>query len=275
MLPNLIIIGAAKSGTTSLHYYLSLHPQISMSEKKELDFFIGELNWNKGIRWYESYFTGEAAVFGESSPRYTLLPRYRGVAERMHLVVPEARLIYVLRDPVERIISHYTYNRHGATEERPFQSALKEDDRYLCGSKYCMQLEQYLKYYSLSKILIITAEELYQHRTETLQKVFRFLDVDDSFCTPKFSGLKLETRYQRRKNRVGLLLERLNNLTIVNRIPRDLRDNIGKFIYIPFSEKSERLVLTEDVRQELIRDLKDDIDRLRKLTGQTFEHWCL
>jgi len=108
-LPNLIIIGAMKCATTSLHYYLNLHPQISMSEEKELDFFIHKNNWHKGIEWYKTNFTGNASVYGESSPNYTKYPFFNGVPERMHAVVPDAKLIYVVRDPIERIISHYIH----------------------------------------------------------------------------------------------------------------------------------------------------------------------
>jgi hypothetical protein len=77
MLPNLVVIGGAKCGTTSLHHYLSLHPEIFMSHPKELDFFIEEANWNKGIRWYESKFKAPGKVIrGESSPRYTRYPTF-------------------------------------------------------------------------------------------------------------------------------------------------------------------------------------------------------
>ena len=71
MLPNLIIIGAMKCGTSALHRYLGLHPEISMSDEKELNFFIEGMNWEKGLAWYESMFTGKAKVHGESSPDYT------------------------------------------------------------------------------------------------------------------------------------------------------------------------------------------------------------
>ncbi len=64
MLPNLIVIGAAKCGTTSLHHYLSLHPEIKMSRRKELNFFIAECSWRKGIEWYQSNFTGQAKIYG-------------------------------------------------------------------------------------------------------------------------------------------------------------------------------------------------------------------
>ena len=90
MLPNLIVIGAAKCGTTSLHEYLDAHPEIAMSREKELYFFIEEKNWNKGLAWYESNFDPHARVRGESSPGYTVFPLYQGVPERMAAIVPNA-----------------------------------------------------------------------------------------------------------------------------------------------------------------------------------------
>ena len=80
MLPNLIVIGAAKCGTTSLHEYLNEHPEISMSSEKELYFFVEEKNLGKGLAWYESQFDPSAPVRGESSPGYSAFPLYRGVA---------------------------------------------------------------------------------------------------------------------------------------------------------------------------------------------------
>ena len=80
-LPNLIIIGGLKCGTTSIHHYLGLHPEIQMSKPKELNFFVEELNWDLGLDWYASRFDDRFKVRGESSPHYTNLPRFDGVAE--------------------------------------------------------------------------------------------------------------------------------------------------------------------------------------------------
>ncbi len=96
MLPNLIIIGAQKCATTSLHYYLSLHPHIFMSREKELNFFIFERNSHKGIEWYKSNFVIKANISGESSPDCTNYPFFDGVPERMYSVVPKAKLIYII-----------------------------------------------------------------------------------------------------------------------------------------------------------------------------------
>jgi hypothetical protein len=90
VLPNLIIIGGMKCGTTGLHFYLGLHPEVSMSRQKEVNFFVGERNWAKGIEWYKSHITGEVKVYGESSPSYHA---GTGVPERMASVVPQAKLI--------------------------------------------------------------------------------------------------------------------------------------------------------------------------------------
>src|ERR671915_243608 len=78
-LPNLVIIGAQKCGTSVLHYYLGLHPEVSMSKPKELNFFIEERNWPRGVEWYRGHFDPEARVRGEASPNYSAFPQHDGV----------------------------------------------------------------------------------------------------------------------------------------------------------------------------------------------------
>src|SRR5919106_4193832 len=98
-LPTFVIIGAQKCGTTALHSYLSRHPEVSMSRPKELDFFVEGANWEKGVDWYRSRFDGAAKARGESSPNYTAHPMLAGVPERMAELVPDAKLIFMVRDP--------------------------------------------------------------------------------------------------------------------------------------------------------------------------------
>jgi hypothetical protein len=98
MLPNLIVIGAQKSGTSSFYHYLTFHPEIFMSSHKELNFFCKELTWEKGMRWYKSHFQDKTRkIRGEVSPTYTQYPLYKGVPERMHSILPDAKLIYLIK----------------------------------------------------------------------------------------------------------------------------------------------------------------------------------
>src|SRR5918996_3904116 len=125
-LPNLVVIGGLKCGTTSLHHYLNLHPAIHMSRPKELNFFVAELNWSLGTDWYASHFRADAAVRGESSPHYTNLPRFAGVAERISSVLPDAKLIYMVREPVDRALSNYLHNVAGGDGRRALGEGLPD-----------------------------------------------------------------------------------------------------------------------------------------------------
>jgi len=277
-LPNMIIIGAAKCATTSLHYYLGLHPQISMSRQKEINFFI-QRNWVRGVKWYMSRFQGEARVHGESSVGYTFHPFARGVPGRMHSVVPEARLIYILRDPIDRIVSDYVhcYADRMWGEDRTIDDALAHLDNnpYVCRSQYYMQLEKYLDYFPKSHILIVTQEDLFHRRRQTLQEIFGFLNVDETFYSRKFFNVKHKTIEKRRKNQIGFFLKRLSETNMAKIFSADLRRNIGKIVYFPFSTNIEKPVLGNGLRQELVDYLQDDMNRLRQYTGRVFDGWCV
>ena len=155
-LPNALIIGAAKCGTTSLHNYLASHPDICMSSVKETAFFVAERNWSKGLAWYRSHFRGQARVCGESSPAYTMHPRFSGVPERIHQVIPDVKLIYLVRDPIERIRSDYAHRVSLGTEREPLDKALFGPDArpwYIDNSRYDYQIRQYLQVFSRERIL--------------------------------------------------------------------------------------------------------------------------
>jgi hypothetical protein len=191
MLPNLIIIGAGKCGTTALHYYLQEHPQIYMSTRKELRFFSGE-NWERGLTWYEAHFDSSCPVRGEASPQYTVYPGLPDAPQRMHAVIPDAKLIYLVRDPIDRIVSDYVHAYAARWENKPFRQAVAASlaNRYVSASRYFMQLEQYLHYFSPDRIMIINRQDLLVHRRRTLRAVFRFLGVNEQFDSPRFNEIR-------------------------------------------------------------------------------------
>jgi hypothetical protein len=280
MLPNLIIIGAQKCGTSALHHYLGLHPEISMSEEKELNFFLEDKNWPLGRAWYESNFTGQARIYGEASPDYTNYPTFGGVPERMHALVPDAKLIYMVRHPIERIVSQYMHNRWSGVETRSIDEAIRGTDkvpmertRYVRRSSYYMQLQQFLHYYAKENVLVLTQEDLFQRRKDTLQKIFRFLGVDDSFESEKFSELVHESSAKDAKNRLGLALAKGRERGIIRKLPAAIRRPAVKLVQSVTRSRIERPALDDHLRRRLIEILEPDINQFRAFTGRPFEDW--
>ena len=111
-----------KCGTTSLHNYLNLHPEIYMQEEKELDYFIEKRNYKKGLNWYKSKFNSKnSKILGESSPYYTKYPLFKDVPKNIFNLIPDIKMIYIVRDPITRLISHYKHNYMLGREKRSFK----------------------------------------------------------------------------------------------------------------------------------------------------------
>lgn len=275
-LPNLIIIGAMKCATTSLHYYLNLHPEISMSAQKELNFFTEAFNWHKGLPWYTSWFTEHSNVRGEASPSYTSYPYHTGIAERMYATIPDAKLIYLVRDPVERLLSHYMHSYIERKDHRPLDEvATDPSTKYICYSRYFTQLEQYLAYYPASQILIVEQEALRNRRAHVLREVFEFLDVDPDFYDPRYRWERHRTNLKRRKTALGLRLAQTRPMQLLQRLPHRLRWPIEEAILWPFSRRVERIEPSGTLRQRIVDLLQDDVARLRAHTGKSLENWSL
>ncbi|WP_165357502.1 sulfotransferase [Sphingosinicella sp. CPCC 101087] len=278
MLPNLIVIGAMKAGTTSLHQYLSLHPEICMSDPKETDFFVETGNWQRGLAWYQSSFARPAAIWGDASPNYTAYPHLKGVPERMHSVVPDAKLIYVVRDPIARMVSNYLHNVHGGREERPIAEALLDpSSRYLNRSRYYLQVRQFLDYYDQSRIMIVSSEELSADRVKVLREVFAFLGVDDTFRSDEFHGVS------------GASAEHKRQLTLMGRLSRGLAravepimpsrneawSELKQSARLLLSRERARPMLKDDARERIADLLAEDVAQFRSWSRVDFNNWSI
>ncbi len=277
MFPNLIIIGAQKCATTSIHYYLSLHPQVFMSRPKELNFFINEHNLKKGLAWYQYHFQKPATIKGEASPLYTNFPEYVGIAQRMHAHVPNAKLLYIVRDPIRRIISNYIHNYADHIDNRTFVDAMAPMDAnpYVDRSRYCMQLEQFLAFYPRHRILLIALEDLARNPRIVMQRIFQYLNVDHTFFSRRFFLRMHSAKYKRRKNALGLRLMNHNYSKLLAVLPIELQGILEKLLFLPLSKKVPPLQIPPDLMQNLKKRLIDDTDQLRWLTGNRFEYWTI
>jgi hypothetical protein len=278
MLPNLLVVGAMKAGTTSLHYYLSQHPEIFMSEDKEPTFFTVEKNWHRGVPWYSSLFPEGTAIRGESSPDYTKFPAIQGVPERLHSVVPDARLLYLVREPVARIVSHWVDSYSYGRTHKPIDQELAryEDHHYVNCSRYHMQIEQYLERFDRSRLLVVTTEALHDAPERTMGRIFRFLEVDPSFTSPEFETVLYTAEEKRRKTRAGYAL-----VGLAQRVKHSpLRPFLSPRLMAPvraFNKRAAKPIarpaLADSLRQELVECLRPDVARLRELTGESLSEW--
>jgi hypothetical protein len=287
MLPNFLIIGAAKAGTTSLYRYLARHPEIFMSRPKELKFFVEEHNWSRGVEWYEQQFTGagDAIARGEASTHYTAYPHFGGVPRRIADVIPDTRLIYVIRQPIDRMISHYWMRvRQGKERERSIERALLTDERYVDSSRYSMQIEQYLEYFRLDRLMIIISDDLRTSRGPTLQRVCRFLGVD-----PRKMPVDVDIEYNtaRSKSSRAIRPSARTALQTIRRIPGivrlsamappGLKMKVGRSITHPAVTTDFVVVrsISANARRELETRLRPDITRLGRYIEADFDGWGL
>ena len=261
-----MIIGSQKCGTTALHAYLARHPEISMSRPKELDFFIEELNWSRGLDWYRSRFDPEAPVRGESSPNYTAHPVYAGVPERMAELIPDAKLIFMVRDPVDRVRAGYYHQYSNRTESRPIREAVLDPaSAHIPRSMYHLQLTRFLERYPMERVLLLEQDELRDDRRDALRRVYRFLGVDEEFWHDTFSEPLLESATRGRRTRLGAF-------TAKRLKPRHWRRIRDRRL---FAKPYEQSPMPEDLRKQVVERLSDDVSAFRELTGRPFASWSV
>ncbi len=278
-LPNLIIVGGLKCGTTSIHHYLGLHPEIQMSKPKELNFFVEELNWDLGLDWYASRFDDRFEVRGESSPHYTNQPRFAGVAERIHEHCPDARLLYMVRDPIKRILSHWVHATGAGYETREMVPTLSQpDSSYMQRSMYWMQLQPYLELFDRAQIEIVTQEELQTEREATMRKAFGFAGVDESFTSEQFdrewekSSAKQGDKYQFMEKLIKLPGFRSFDRNF-DRLPESMRWIVEKVVHDPDKPPAEKPKLPDDLFETVRARFGDDVAALQKFAGREFAGW--
>jgi len=191
--PNLFVIGAMKSGTTTLHDALGKHPEIFMAPCKEPNYFLGmplrDHSWfddhpyDSQGRWYFKLFdeakrNPRVKYAGESSTDYAKYPLFKECAERIKAFNPNAHFIYIIRDPIERTISHYWHDVRTAKTEKSMMDAVVSDHNLIDVSDYALQLKQYLHAFPKEQIYVLTLEHFRDNRDDALRGVFEWLGVD-------------------------------------------------------------------------------------------------
>ena len=196
--PNLFLIGAMKSGTTYLTKLLAYHPSVFMCRPEEPSYFVdpGQLRKIWPYMWDQKYWKGEehylrlfqgagnAIIIGESSTNYSKRPLIPDVPEKIRAFNATARFIYIMRDPIERTLSHYWHMVRYHGEYRPMLRAIAEEHEFCDVSYYAMQLKPFFECFGREQVKTLTFEELVANPNQVMKELFIWLNVDTSVDLP-------------------------------------------------------------------------------------------
>jgi hypothetical protein len=287
VLPNFFVIGAAKCGTTSLAYYLERHPQVHMSSIKETRFFAAPDSRRpfggprvERLSDYEALFESAASARGEASPAYSQHPWRPGVPERIRKLIPEARFVYLVGDPVRRFVSHYrqAVAQTGETQSltQIVEHSSAPEHPFLCAGRYTLQIERYLGVFPRERLLVVDQDELLHERRSALGKIFAFLDVSPDYWDEEFELVRNRGSEHRRISSGFYGRMRGSALrTAVGALPAPARENLVKSVRRAIARPVEEVAIDASLRRRLETRYRPEVARLRELTGQGFERWSL
>ena len=272
------MVGSMKSGSNTLYNYLDEHPDIFMSKRplKEPRYFVEEMNWSKGEDWYLSLFeaAGTESILGEASQHYSWIPHYTGVAEKIAQFNPEARILYLMRDPVDRTISHYWWDVQWSGEGRDMLSAIQTMKHFTDVSNYAMQLKPYIEIFGRDRVMAITVEELTDNTVETLQSIFKWLEVDASFVPEKLNRRDNVSPKKIQKTMGSGLFSHLRGTPLWDAMKKLIPDSLRRNMRDAISRPVERdLTMLEPTRDYLRPMQQQQTEELSQLLGRQFPEW--
>lgn len=300
-LPNFIIIGAGRSGTTSLYHYLRQHPDVFMSPVKETQFFAWQAEWAgktktesnnricavsypvRDLQDYTALFAGANGqrAIGEATPRYMYAT---GVPEALASILPQVKLIAILRDPAERVFSMWMGNTADRREHRSFEQVIKDEAphidhvvspgefAYLRPSLYHLYVMKYLDYFNLNQILILFYEDFIFATEVTLRRVFRFLGIDET------AAIDTSIRYNPTGFPRHAAVERITAKTpltvaLKRHTPVAIRDPLYRLAMQWRYANRRRPVMAPDNRRVLVSLFRGDTEALAKLLDRDLSAW--
>ncbi|NER98733.1 MAG: sulfotransferase domain-containing protein [Symploca sp. SIO1B1] len=299
-IPNFLVIGAAKSGTTSLYAYSKQHPEIYMSPLKEPRFFAfegekidfcgpGSNIFNQetitSIEAYRALFDGisDEKAIGEASPAYLCVPK---AAECIYHYIPDVKLIVILRQPAERAYSSFLHTvKAGAELNIDFTHALQEEEKRILNNWgfiwrhktlgfYYPQLKPYFDRFNRNQIRVYLYEDLCNQPVELMQDLFQFLGVDDKFI-PDVSSKFNATGIPQNRFLYYLLFTKKSPLKPIKNFlralfPGKLRTPLAKGI------KSKLLVkptMSPEIKKQLTQEYREDILKVQDLIQKDLSKW--
>ena len=284
---NFYCVGAQKAGTTSLHDILNQHPDVFLPKTKEAHFFDEDEKFEKGLEWYVNTFFNESKnekILGSCNPEYMY---FEEVPKRMFQTLGKnVKLIFLLRNPVNRAYSHYLMSKRRCFEELSFTDALNQEKNrinkdyfnkthfsYATRGFYSEQIKRYLKYFPKENMMFIRFEDDFiKNRTKTIKEIISFLDlekidldVDLKSNVARSSRFKFIQKFIYKQN----IIKSIFSIFISQKMKNKIRSWIYKLVMKP-EKKSE---LSFEFKNSLLQHYKEDIKELENITEKSFSSW--
>ena len=266
MLPNFLIIGAMKSATSTLHEQLARQSGIFMSTPKEPYFFSNDPVYAKGMAWYKSLFAGAHTndLKGESTTHYTKLPTYPKTIERIQKHIPNAKFIYVMRHPIDRLVSQYVHHWSEKEVAVPIDEAIDAMPIMIDYSRYAYQLTSYFETFGKERVLPVFFDRLHTHSQAELERICRFIGYAG---TPTWDSGDETRNVSSERLQVNPLRDFLVDLPILSTIrkrlvPQSVRNRIKRRW-----QMTERPTLSPESKVKLEAIFNEDLALLGSWTG--------
>ncbi len=269
-----MIIGAMKSGTSTLAAALSRHPEISFCSKKEPHYFsLGDNNWKKNLDQYHSLFEKrEGVIYGEGSTTYSMLPDHnQEIWNRLYEYNPNLKFIYIMRNPVERCISQYKHMYLRRYIKLPIEDAIFKVATIVNNSRYYMQVSPYIEKFGIDNVLLIDFDDLQLNQSELSSKICSFLSIGDFEFNfePENVTFGGEGKMDSRLNYPPKLLKFLGE-----RISKDKSKKIWHWLRsLTKIQLKVDVELNLEYKRILLRMLELDIQKIENLMGERKDKW--
>lgn len=259
-----MIIGVQKCGTTSLAHIISQHPEIDFCYHKEPDFFSITPDWRKNLDSYHALYSKEKSykIKGEASTTYSWLYEYPGTAQRLFDYNPNLKLIYMVRDPLERMVSHYMHEFARGRAGKNFRTEILQSPKYLQHSMYYAQLLPFLRLFPRQNFHFVLFDDFVNDQAKTLGKVFDFLQVKNISISEMDTEAQNQTLKRKGEHKVKKYLA-----PYVRFIPLNIRNMFRAFFEFPIDKKTS---LDEQQKIQLQDMLTAEMEQFASLSGIKF-----
>jgi len=272
---NLFILGAMKCGTTTLFGHFEKHPQICFSNPKETGFFKDE-RWQDKIDVYHKKFKCKKSnlkYYAEGDTNYTkfALNSNKNIWDRIYAYNSASKLIYLYRNPIDRIVSEYTHLILEGYQSGKIEDLVFSKTNYIQNSSYYSQINPFIQKFGSENLLILSFEDFIKQKSKTLNQISDFLDIapfkeeNNPIHKNKSSG-SLRFHYKTRP-----YSRYLNKL--ISFLPKQARDGLMKILIPKERHIFSKPKLDTAIKKKIFNALEEDITKFEELTGKDFKHW--